>query len=140
MPLLSNESPNPSSTAPSKKINNSKVAPIVSNATLIDKTSMQTASITPSRSSGFQFKPYTVASSSSTSATASSKGLGKDDKKKENVEKKKEEKLKQKAEKAAKKVSFYSKLIFVFIIFLSIKIKINEMFRKKKDSLKRKRN
>ena len=59
---------------------------------------MQTASITPSRSSGF--KPYTVASSSNAGKIA----LGKDDKKKETLEKKKEEKLKQKSEKAAKKV------------------------------------
>lgn len=58
---------------------------------------MQTASITPSRSSGF--KPYTVASSSN-----ATKAIGKDDKKKETIEKKKEEKLKLKAEKAAKKV------------------------------------
>lgn len=87
-----------------KKLNNSKVAPIISKATLINKTSMQTASITPSKTSGFQFKPYTVASSSTANANATKDDKKKDLKKTEGSEKKKEEKLKQKAEKAAKKV------------------------------------
>ncbi|KAL7051193.1 hypothetical protein ACKWTF_004377 [Chironomus riparius] len=104
-PLLADTSSPPLSSISSKKlsINNSKVAPIISKATLINKTNVtQSASITPS-TSGFHFKPYTIASStnskSSTSANAS-KATSKDDKKKDL---KKEEKLKQKAEKAAKK-------------------------------------
>lgn len=71
---------------------------------------MQTASITPSKASGF--KPYTVASSSSANANSS-----KDDKKKDMKKtEKKEEKLKQKAEKAAKKVrrgSFCNRKFFL---------------------------
>jgi hypothetical protein len=93
-------------------MSNSKVAPIISKATLISKTNTQSASLTPSTTAGFHFKPYTVSSSTNSKGTpsASSKSSGKDDKKKdikkaENVDKKKEEKIKQKAEKAAKKVN-----------------------------------
>lgn len=110
-------------------MNNSKVAPIISKATLINKTNTtQSASITPS-TSGFHFKPYTIASSStnaksntSTNANAS-KVTGKDEKKKdvkkiEGIEKKKEEKLKQKAEKAAKKVQLIFSVHPKYYLFL----------------------
>lgn len=87
-------------------MSSSKVAPIISKATLITKTNTQPARVTPS---ALGFKPYTVSSAPSTSKSSAPASKpannvsSKDNKKNEN--KKVEEKLKQKAEKEAKKVS-----------------------------------
>lgn len=87
-------------------MNNSKVAPIISKATLISKSNTQPASVKPS---SLGFKPYTVSSAPSTSksSAAASKPTNlvssKDNKKNDN--KKSEDKLKQKADKEAKKVN-----------------------------------
>lgn len=83
-----------------KKLNNSKVAPIISKATLISKTnSSQAASVKPS-SSSLGFKPYTISpgtlKTTSLISKAGSSNFSKDNRKNE-------EKLKQKAEKEAKK-------------------------------------
>lgn len=86
-------------------MNNSKVAPIISKATLINKSNTQPASVKPS---ALGFKPYTVSSTPSTSKSSgctpktANSASSKDNKKNDN--KKNEEKLKQKAEKEAKKV------------------------------------
>lgn len=103
VPLLEEASSSASAAPPTvvgKKLsmNNSKVAPIGSKATLISKSNTQPASV---KSPALGFKPYTVSlgpSSSSALKTSSSKDI----KKSESV--KNEEKLKQKAEKEAKKV------------------------------------
>lgn len=109
VPLLDEPSTSTAPTSATKKLNmsTSKVAPIISKATLITKTNTQPARVTPS---ALGFKPYTVSSapSSSKSSTLTSKPANnvssKDNKKSEN--KKIEEKLKQKADKEAKKVKF----------------------------------
>lgn len=106
IPLLDEPSTSTAPPSATKKLNNSKVAPIISKATLISKSNTQPASVKPS-SSSLGFKPYTVSSTPSTSksSNATSKptnsAASKDDKK--NDTKKNEEKLKQKAEKEAKK-------------------------------------
>lgn len=113
VPLLDEPStstaPAPTTSATKKlSMSNSKVAPIISKATLISKSNTQPASVKPSASS-LGFKPYTVSSApgtskSSVSATKPANTVSsKDNKKSEN--KKNEEKLKQKAEKEAKKVT-----------------------------------
>lgn len=82
-------------------MNNSKVAPIISKATLINKSNTQAASVKPS---ALGFKPYTVSSApSSIKSSVANSVLSKDNKKSDS--KKTEEKLKQKAEKEAKKVN-----------------------------------
>lgn len=106
VPLL--DEPSTSLTSATKKLsmNNSKVAPIISKATLISKSNAQPANVKPS---ALGFKPYTVSSapSSSKSAVATAKPANsvssKDNKKIDN--KKNEERLRQKAEKEAKKVN-----------------------------------
>lgn len=108
VPLLDEPSTSTASTSATKKIsmNNSKVAPIISKATLISKSNIQPASVKPS---SLGFKPYTVSSAPSTSksSTAALKPTNqvssKDNKKNDN--KKNDEKLKQKADKEAKKVN-----------------------------------
>jgi len=116
IPLLGAAEALTPSTSGTKKLNNSKVAPIISKATLIsNKSSTQPASIKPSMSG---FKPYTVSSApitskssvsaakpSASSSASSSKDDKRDNKKGESADKKKkEEKMKLKAEKEAKKV------------------------------------
>jgi hypothetical protein len=115
----------PPATVSTKKLsmNNSKVAPIISKATLINKTNTaQSASITPS-TSGFHFKPYTIASagSKSNSTSANASKAGKDDKKKdvkknESVEKKKAEKAaKAKAKKEKASAEFFSSKFYTLL-------------------------
>lgn len=133
VPLLDEPSTPTASTSATKKLsmNNSKVAPIISKATLISKSNTQAASVKPS---ALGFKPYTVSSvpSASKASVAASKPanlvLLKDSKKNE-------EKLKQKAEKEAKKVNKIDVLVAPYKINLSLfQIRRKNDLRRKKKS------
>lgn len=91
-----------SSATKKLSMNNSKVAPIISKATLISKSNLsQAASVKPS-SSSLGFKPYTVSSALNTSKSSSTtQKIVSSTPSKDN--KKNDEKLRQKAEKEAKK-------------------------------------
>lgn len=115
-------------------MNNSKVAPIISKATLISKSNTQPAGVKPP---ALGFKPYTVSSAPSTSkpSAATSKPTNsvasKDNKKSDN--KKSEEKLKQKAEKEAKKVNSGNR-------WRPLTNKFCDVSRRRSDWLRRKRS
>lgn len=80
-------------------MSNSKVAPIISKSTLINKSNLSQAACVKPSSSSLGFKPYTVSS-----APNSSKSLSSTTQKTVNTDNKKnDEKLRQKAEKEAKK-------------------------------------
>lgn len=93
-----------SSATKKLSINNSKVAPIISKATLISKSNLSQAAsvkLQPS-SSSLGFKPYTVSSALNTSKSSSTtQKIASSTPSKDN--KKNDEKLRQKAEKEAKK-------------------------------------
>ncbi|CAO1310987.1 unnamed protein product [Diamesa tonsa] len=117
-PLLGEASTSTASASKTPKLGmNSKVAPIISKATIMTKTNTSATSIKPSTSNFQGFKPYVVTSTPNSKTNQSSSKSSvvpqsasskmeekKDNKKNESLEKKKrEEKLKQKADKEAKK-------------------------------------